>query len=134
MKILIVDDDDDNRLVIVKIIGPLGHCDQAADGFEALEAFEGAMNNGEPYDIVFLDIMMPNMDGHEVLRAMRTFEKGKRMVTGSVTKIFMVTALGTDDNVFKAFLEGECTDFLIKPISKRMVFEKLAANGIFVDC
>ncbi|MBF0605144.1 MAG: response regulator [Nitrospirae bacterium] len=134
MKILIVDDEESNRLFMVKMVASLGQCDLAADGFEALRAFKLAVDNGEPYDIVFLDIMMPNMDGQDVLKAIRTFEKENASMVGTLTKIFMVTALGTHENVLEAFLDGECNDFLIKPISRRMVFDKLAENGIIVDC
>lgn len=132
MKILIADDDESNRLLLARIVAVLGIPDQVVDGLEAVEAFELALGMGEPYDIVFLDIMMPKMDGLMALRAMRDLE-GKNGVKGKDSgKIFMVSALGTEKNILEAFSKGECTDFLVKPVKKQTLYEKLADYGIWV--
>ncbi|HIJ83355.1 MAG: response regulator receiver protein [Magnetococcales bacterium] len=132
MKILIADDDDDNRLLLSKIVAQQGSADLVVDGQEALEAFGRALAHSDPYDVVFLDIMMPRLDGLQALSRMRKLEKTRALTEENAAKIFMVTALGTEKNVLAAFLEGECNDFLIKPINKRMVFEKLLENGILL--
>ncbi len=68
--ILVVDDIEVNRMILVKILNTLGAvCDVAEDGKKALEKFE-ASQPGE-YDIIFMDIQMPVMNGHEATRAIR---------------------------------------------------------------
>jgi len=68
--ILVVDDIEVNRMILVKILSTLGAvCDVAEDGQQALEKFE-ASQPGE-YDIIFMDIQMPVMNGHESTRAIR---------------------------------------------------------------
>ena len=64
-------------------------CDEADDGAVALEKFTKAIDEGTPYDLVFLDIIMPNMDGKSALRAMREVETRKNAAR---TPIFMVSA------------------------------------------
>jgi len=68
--IMVVDDIEVNRMILVKILSTLGAvCDVAEDGQKALEKFE-ASKPGE-YDIIFMDIQMPVMNGHEATRAIR---------------------------------------------------------------
>lgn len=63
MKILIVDDGEHNQIMLKAILMPYGECIIAADGLEAVELFEHSLLNGTPFDLVLMDIMMPNMDG-----------------------------------------------------------------------
>lgn len=69
--ILVVDDIEVNRLILVKILESLGAavCDIAKDGQEAVEMF----NNSEPgeYDVIFMDVQMPVLDGYGATRAIR---------------------------------------------------------------
>ena len=70
-RILVVDDNPDNRDVLVRRLKRLELTDvgQAADGIEALDALRA-----EPFDLVLLDVMMPRMNGVEVLQAMQAVE------------------------------------------------------------
>lgn len=133
MKILIADDDEANRLLLAKILQPLGVPDLVVDGQEAVEAFEWALQEGNPYDLVFLDIMMPGKDGLQVLKIVRELDRKHISPERTAVKIFMISAQGTEKNVHEAFVEGNCTDFFIKPVNKRMVLEKLADNGIVLE-
>jgi two-component system chemotaxis response regulator CheY len=79
---------------------------------------------GEPYDLICLDIVMPEMDGQEALKEIRCLEK-KAGITGSdFTKIIMTTALADKTNVVEATLQG-CDYFLVKPIQKAKLQEQL---------
>ncbi len=69
--ILVVDDSDINRLILVEILSTLGaSCDEASNGQEALETFERS-KPGE-YDLIFMDVQMPVMDGYAATRAIRS--------------------------------------------------------------
>lgn len=65
MRILIVEDDFIGRKVLQRLLLEYGECDVAVDGVEAVKAFDLAWSAGMPYDVLFLDIMMPNMSGHD---------------------------------------------------------------------
>lgn len=67
-RVLVADDIDVNRLILTKILGTLGaECDSAENGAEAVEKFR----TGE-YDLILMDIQMPELDGHGATRAIRS--------------------------------------------------------------
>ncbi len=117
MKSLIVDDDFFSRRILQTIFSGYGECHVAVDGKEALFAFEQATAEEAPYDVICLDIMMPEMDGQEVLKKIREFEERKGIFGSDSVKIIMTTALDDSENIKKAFRE-QCESYLIKPISK----------------
>ncbi|MBW4056694.1 MAG: response regulator [Proteobacteria bacterium] len=112
MKTLIVEDDFLSRKLMLAYLSPLGECDIAANGSEALEAFMMANDAGHNYDLITLDIMMPEMSGQEVLKRMRRIEEERGLVPA---KIVMTTALKDVDNVMTAF-KNQCEGYLVKPI------------------
>jgi len=118
MKTLVVEDDFVSRLVLQKMLTPFGICNIAVNGKEAIEAFILAQNEGEPYDLICLDIMMPEMDGREALKIIRQKEIDLNIPPRKETKIVMITALDTPKEVIDAYYQGGCTSYLVKPISK----------------
>ncbi|MEO5339173.1 MAG: response regulator [Magnetococcus sp. MYC-9] len=125
MRILIVDDEPFNRMLLQQILKEVGECDLAVDGREAVEAFVIADEDGLPYDLVLLDIMMPEMNGQDALKSIRSYEREKGVVGAKETAIFMVTALDTETQVVEAFFKGRCTDYITKPVNKDRLFAKL---------
>jgi len=71
MKILLAEDDFATRKFMLNFLSKYGECDVTVDGMEAVDAFMMALEDGEPYDLVCLDIMMPVMDGFEVLNSLK---------------------------------------------------------------
>jgi len=124
MKILVVDDNFVNRKIICKHISHLGETHVAVNGREALEALQLAHQESEPYDLILLDIMMPEMDGHEALRAIREYEKEHGILTSDGVKIIMVTALNDPKNIMHAFREG-CEHYITKPVKRELLFEAM---------
>ncbi len=76
MKTLIVDDDFVSRLVLQNVLMAYGEAHIAVNGKEAVEVFTVALRLGSPYDVICLDIMMPEMDGQDVLRSIRRIAAG----------------------------------------------------------
>lgn len=125
MKSLIVDDDFFSRRILQAILANYGEAHVAVDGEEALFAFNQAIAEETPYDVICLDIMMPGMDGQEVLKRIRQIEESKNRLGDDSTKIIMTTALDDSENIKNAFRE-QCESYLIKPISKSKLLKILA--------
>lgn len=117
MKILIVEDDFVTRKILKNFLKDYGEVDIAVDGEEAIEAFNIAKENNENYDIIFLDILMPKIDGQEVLRNIRKIEESNEIYGNKGVKIVMTTILDNSSTIIKAFRD-QCEAYLIKPISQ----------------
>lgn len=131
MQILIVEDDIPSRRLLQLFLADFGICELAANGREAVEAVEQAILNEQPYDLICMDIMMPEMDGMEALQTIRRLEF-KHYKPGSMsTKIIMVTAKGQAKDVMSAFHSG-CEAYIIKPISKDKLFEQIGELGLSI--
>lgn len=103
-RVLVADDEKSIRLTVCQALAPLKiEVDEAADGKEALRKLGGG-----DYDLVLVDLRMPEMDGIEMLKQMRS--------TGSATTAVVVTAYGTIDSAVEAMKLG-AVDFVEKPFS-----------------
>ena len=85
------------------------------NGKEAVAAYSAAQASGQRYDLICMDIMMPEMDGQAAIKEIRTLEEaGGTLSTGGV-KIIMTTALDDVKNVVRSF-QSLCDAYLFKPI------------------
>ncbi len=116
MKVLIVEDEYISRTLLSEFLSPYATCDTAADGKEALDLLTKAYEDNDRYDLVCLDIMMPEMDGHAVLSNLRRMEHERNVGDDKMTTVFMTTALDDAQNIMNAFTLGRCQAYLIKPI------------------
>lgn len=130
MKSLIVEDDFTARKLMQIYLEELGECFIAINGKEAIDAFSEALDGSQPYDLICLDIMMPEMDGMEALKNIRKIEKENQKTTGlSAVKVIMTTARDQSKDVFSAFNIG-CEAYMIKPIRKSDLFDEIAKLGL----
>ena len=129
MKILVVEDDFGSRRMMQKILEPYGSVDVVVDGEEAVEAFRIAGEESAPYDIVFMDIMMPKMDGHEALKRLRELERGMGVKPPNEAKVIMTSVLDDPKNVIEAYYGGSATSYLIKPIDRVKLEDELDRLG-----
>lgn len=129
MNSLIVEDDFTARKLMQVYLEELGSCYIAVNGKEAVEAVTEAMDEGKPYDLICLDIMMPEMDGMEALKHIRKIEKDHGVDGLSGSKVIMTTAKGHSQDIFAAFNVG-CEAYLIKPIRKPELFAEIAKLGL----
>lgn len=116
MKILIAEDEMISRKFIYKYMSKYGDCDLTIDGAEAIDAFMMAIDEEEPYDLICLDIMMPNVDGLKALKIIRDIEKERGITDNEKVKIIMTTALNDVSNVQTAFETGS-EGYAVKPIN-----------------
>ena len=123
LKMLIVEDDFPSCKIMEEYLFEYGDCTTAANGAEGVEAFRNALDAGAPYDLVCLDIMMPEMDGHEALRTIRQIEQKYGIFDPSGVSVIMTTAKDRSRDMIEAFDEG-CASYIVKPVDQ----EKLVAE------
>jgi two-component system, chemotaxis family, chemotaxis protein CheY len=135
LKTMIVDDEEIaaelleimlNRVCIREI-------KMAKTGREAINMFAAGLKDGSPYALVFLDILMPEIDGLEVLKQLRSAEEEGDIAAADRAVIIMTTALTTADTMIEALFDGDCNDYLVKPIGPVYLEEMLAKNGLIAE-
>ncbi len=129
MKILIAEDDFASRKFMLKFLSKFGECDVTVDGMEAVDAYIMALDSGEGYSLVCLDIMMPVLDGYQALKSIRELEEERKIPEEKRAKIIMTTALNEGRNVTKAFDMG-CVAYAGKPIDQAKFENVLRKLGL----
>lgn len=122
MKVLIVEDDFSSRIVLRSLLEPFGDVHIAVNGKEALMDNQSESAKGVPFDLICLDIMMPEMDGQSVLKEIR--RQGLEDAESQAPKIIMTSALSDPENILTAFRE-QCEGYLVKPVVKEKLFDLL---------
>lgn len=119
MKFLVVDDMSTMRRIVRSILNELGfsNVDEAEDGNDALGKLRSAK-----YDFVVSDWNMPNLDGLEMLKAIRADERLKAL------PVLLVTAEAKKENIIEAAKAG-ASGYVVKPFTAAILEEKL--NKIF---
>jgi PAS domain S-box-containing protein len=123
LSILVAEDNQINALLIRSLLAKLGHHTViTTDGNEALESWLSAKSAGSPYDLVLMDIQMPNLDGIETTKRIRELEAGQ---PDRRTPILALTANTLVEDRYACF-EAGMDGFLIKPLDREKLAEALA--------
>jgi two-component system, chemotaxis family, chemotaxis protein CheY len=115
MKILVVDDETSSRIFLEEILACYGAVRSGVDGPEAVESCRLALDRGEPYHLVCMDITMPGMTGLEALKCIREEEARRGLARPRGAKIVMITARDDPETVKLAF-QQLCDAYIPKPI------------------
>jgi len=116
IRILLAEDNVVNQMVLLKMLNKLGyHADAVANGKDVLSSLER-----QPYDIILMDVQMPEMDGFEAARAIR-----KLLPSGDQPKIIAITAYALKGDREKC-LDAGMDDYISKPVKLEDLSEKLA--------
>ncbi len=116
-RLLIVEDQPENRLLLRRLLDPLGFdLREAVNGQEAVALFE----QWHP-DLIWMDIRMPVMDGLEAVRRIRATQ------AGAATKIIALTAHALDEES-KPILAAGCDDLVRKPFREQEIFDALVRH------
>jgi two-component system chemotaxis response regulator CheY len=129
MRVLIADDDFISRRLMQRHLEKYAECDIASDGSEAVEAFRLSWKEEAPYDLICLDIMMPKLDGKEVLKTIRAMENEKGISFPDGVKIIMATGISDRESVI-ALGVLQCNAYLVKPINKERLLKEVELLGL----
>jgi PAS domain S-box-containing protein len=123
LSILVAEDNQINALLIRSLLGRLGHDTViTTNGAEALESWLSAKSAGTPYDLVLMDIQMPQLNGIETTKRIRILEAGE---AAGRTPILALTANTLVEDRYACF-EAGMDGFLIKPLDREKLAEALA--------
>ena len=115
MKILIAEDDVANAKFLSKYLSKFGDVVITPDGIAAVDEFVNALEKGELFELVCLDIMMPKIDGYKVLASIRSAERKHGVSRMLRSKVIMTSAL--DEASFDSNLASDdYDDYICKPI------------------
>ncbi len=117
LKALIVDDSELSRCMTGTIIGKVFSYDEAVNGRDGVAMHRKAVENGTPYDIIFMDIVMPEMDGKEAVRKIRDYESANGLEAKPIVMISASEMLGD--------IEGLVNGLFRKPTSRDLMNELL---------
>lgn len=123
MKTLIVEDELTSLRILESFIDELSEIEFATDASSAFDMFLEAHDNNERYDLLCLDVNMPNASGLDLLTEIRDYEESKGIVSSDCVKVFMVTGDSDPAKVFDSMSKG-CTAYFTKPVDRVKFLEE----------
>lgn len=117
MRFLVVEDEISLALALQSLLKDYGECTIVHNGKEAIEHFQKSLLEVQHFNMIFLDIIMPEMDGHEVLKSIRSIEKISGINEENSVKIIVTSSTDTYFSIYTAF-KNNCQDYIIKPLSQ----------------
>lgn len=128
MKTLIVEDEFTSRIILQKFLSAHSEVQVSVNGHEGLEAYRAALDQDAPFDLVCMDVMMPEMDGPTALTGIRALEQARGIETKNRVKVLMTTGLGESDNALDN-IRGLYDGILTKPVRLNTLMAILTSLG-----
>lgn len=128
MNFLIVDDDIISRHVLTALMREYGNTDEAVNGVEAVKAFRASKRANNEYTAIFMDIMMPELDGKTATSNIREIEKKHGIQSKDEAIIIMLSSLDDPKNVMESYYDAGATSYIVKPVTAEKInteFKKL---------
>jgi CheY-like chemotaxis protein len=123
LSVLVAEDNEINALLTRSLLLRLGHRPVVAgNGAEAVDSWIAAESAGTPYDVILMDVQMPQLDGIEATRQIRMREAGRG---GRRTPVLALTANTLVEDRYAGF-EAGMDGYLIKPLDRERLAEALA--------
>jgi two-component system chemotaxis response regulator CheY len=132
IKILLVEDELTSRRTLISFLHPIGEVDICVNGNIALNVAKKALENNQPYELIFLDIMISNLDGISTLKKIRQLETHHGVKEHAKSKVIMTSANADKDVILKAAQAG-CTSYMIKPIDKKRLYNEIRKHGFDIS-
>lgn len=133
MRTLIVEDDPISRKILINALSPYGQCDVAVNGKEAVYAFQRSLDEVNPYGLICMDIMMPELDGQDALGRIRKLEKKAGVPADDMVKVVMTTSLNGTEDASKALFKGGAAAYFVKPLQLESFIRELKSINVIPE-
>lgn len=133
LRCLIVDDDELSRELLATQLLEYAACDMAANGNEGVEKFVAALTDKKPYQVVFMDILMPGLDGHGAAKAIRKVEERQGIPVEQGVDIIILSSLGTPHDVIQAYISAQSAAHLVKPVKPEKLLKTLRSLKLITE-
>ena len=125
LTILIVDDSKSARMALESVLSAYGKCRMVKNGREAVDCVESALKKGRRYDLIMMDIEMPEMDGHTAVKAIRNLMEAHQVPPEKYPRVIMVSSMKDSHNIMKAQFEDPVDIYITKPFQEQTIVEAL---------
>jgi two-component system, chemotaxis family, chemotaxis protein CheY len=130
LRILIVDDSASVRIHLRTLLAPYGRCDEAANGSDAVARCENALEEQDPYQLIIMDLMMPEMDGFTAIQKINALQKARGIDEDDRSRIIIVSCKDDPASIMHAHYETGVEQYLTKPFNKTTLLETLDNMGL----
>lgn len=120
MKTLIIDNNTNPNACLCKVLKDIGQCDVVGGGLEGLKCLAEHLSKEEPYNLIFLDIMLPDIDGLDLIKQIRILEESFGVTPEKEAIVVVVTFKKDEPTILKGFLNG-ATGWFHKPLKQEFV-------------
>jgi len=124
LRSLVVEDDPPSVLMLKAFLSRYGACDLAANGNDGVDACRRSIDRGVGYDLICMDVIMPETGGREAVRQIRELEEAAGYSAALAAKIVMMTAVDDPGEVIRCFQEFS-DSYLSKPINLATLLRQL---------
>ena len=130
VKCLVVDDDVLGREFTLLYLEGIADCVTADNGLEAVEMFRTAFEEGKPFDLILLDLVMPEMDGNTAATKIRQIEKEWGVSVNDGVKIIVISSLNTPNDIMQSYVSAKSAAHLVKPIKPDKLITAMSKLGL----
>lgn len=130
VRCLVVDDDELGRELIAHYLEGVANCEMAENGRQAVEMYRNAFESGNAHELIILDIVMPEMDGHSAAKEIRLVEKEWGVSIGAGVNIIVLSSLDSPNDVIQAYVSARSAAHLVKPVQPDKLLATLKKLGI----
>lgn len=131
-KFLIVDDDKASRRILSLMLKEFGSSTDVGTGEEALEKMQEALGGTEVFDVLFLDNVLPGMQGLDVLRDIRGAEDAAQVPDDKRVPVIMLTGKADVETIDDAKLLG-VSAYILKPVEEQKLLRELQRLRLIPD-
>lgn len=130
LRVLIIEDEQVNREFLLLALRPHGHCTAVGTGEAGLHEHRRGLTAATPFDVVFLDIMLPGINGLKTLEMLRASEDDFDVPQASRAHVIITTVLDDDQTAARAFIHGQAASYLTKPFRAGQLIDELSKLGL----
>ena len=130
LRILIVEDEPVNQEFLLLALRAHGDCRAVSLGEDAVRLHSEAMDEARPFDVIFLDIVLPGISGLQTLEKLRAQEDAFEVPAERRARVIITTALDDDRAASRAFIQGNAVSYMTKPFRTGQITEELRKLGL----